>query len=51
MKLIQASLGVKKDAERSFQLCGGSLNLVHANLGVHRELKGSLHYSEGLVRL
>ena len=24
------------------------MNLVHANLGVHRELKGNFHYSEGV---
>ena len=51
MKLVQVSLGVRKGAEHSFQLCGGRGNLVHANLGVHRELKGSCHYSEGLVKL
>ena len=51
MKLVQASLGVRKDAEHSFQLCGGSVNLVQANLGVHRELKGIFHYFEGLVKL
>ena len=51
MKLVQASLDVRKDAERSFQLCGGSVNLVHANLSVHRDLKGSFHDSGGLVKL
>ena len=51
MKLVQASLGVRKGAEHRFQLCGGRGNLVHANLGVHREIKGSFHYSEGLVKL
>ena len=27
------------------------MSKVHANLGVHTELKGSFHYSEGLVKL
>ena len=27
------------------------MNLVQANLGVHRELKGIFHYSEGLLKL
>ena len=49
MKLVQASLGVRKDAEHSFQLCGGGVKKVHANLGVHSELKGSFHYSESLA--
>ena len=36
MKLAQASFGVRKDAEHSFQLCAGSTDLVHANLSVYR---------------
>ena len=27
------------------------MNLVHTNLGVHSALKGSFHYSKGLVKL
>ena len=51
VKLVQASFGARKDTEHVFQFCGGSVNLVHDNLGVHSKLKGSFHYSEGLVEL
>ena len=44
MKLMQASLGVRKDVERSFQLSGGSMKLVHSSLGVQRVANGSFHH-------
>ena len=50
-KLVQASLGVRKDVERRFQHYGGSLKLLYANLSVYRYLKGSFHFSGGLVKL
>ena len=49
MKLVQASLGVRKDAEHSFQLCGGSVNFVHAKLVASfpgaQKIGGSAWYS------
>ena len=51
VKLMQASLGVRKDVERSFHLSGGSVKLVHASLGVQRVPNSSFHHYEGLVKL
>ena len=50
MKFIHASLDPRKDTEHSFQLCGGGVNKIHANLGVHSELKGSFHSCETVER-
>ena len=51
VKLMQASLWVRKDVERSFHLSGGSVKLVHASLGVQRVPNSSFHHCEGLVKL
>ena len=48
MKLLQASLGLRKDIEGSFHNCGGTVRLVQACLNAERPDKAVLTSEEVL---
>ena len=49
MKVVQASLGDRKDVESIFHKCGGSRKLLHTSLGVQENPKSSFRHCAGLV--
>ena len=43
VKLVHASLNVRKDLESSFHRCGGPMKLVQVSLSARKDLESSLH--------
>ena len=50
MKLLQASLGLRKDVEGSFHHCGGPVMLVQASLNAGKVSKGCFNSRAGAMK-